>query len=86
VHNTPENLETIGDAGFAYNGREGASALKSILQDLLNNAEKVVAYSRKAQERAYRVYSWESVTDAYERLCYELTGKPLPERLTDVQV
>lgn len=86
VHNTPENLETIGDAGFAYDGKEGASALKPILEDLLNNSEIVEVYSRKAQERARRVYSWESVTDAYERLCYQLTGKPLPDRLHDVKV
>jgi glycosyltransferase involved in cell wall biosynthesis len=86
VHNTSENLETIGDAGLAYEGKEGASVLKSILRDLLKNPETVKAYSRKAQERARRVYSWESVTDAYERLCYEITGRSLPERLRNVQV
>jgi len=86
VHDTAENLETIGDAGFAYNGKQGASPLKAVLQNLLNNPQVVETHRRKAQERARHVYSWESVTDAYEHLCYELTGQPMPERLRDVQV
>lgn len=85
VNDTPENLETIGEAGFAYNGRGGADALRPVLQELLNNPAKVTEYATKAKQRAAVEYSWEAVTDQYERLCYELCQQPLPERLQFVE-
>jgi glycosyltransferase involved in cell wall biosynthesis len=81
VHNTPENLETIGDAGFAYDGRVGTDSLRQVLQRLLSEPEPVGEYRQRACQRAQTHYTWEAVTDAYERLFYQLCGKPLPERL-----
>ncbi|MBN2390470.1 MAG: DUF1972 domain-containing protein [Anaerolineae bacterium] len=81
THNTPENLETIGEAGFAYEGKQGAESLRVVLEKLLKTPQQVEHYRREAQLRARTVYSWEKVTDAYERLCYQLTGIPWPERL-----
>ncbi|MEJ5311255.1 MAG: DUF1972 domain-containing protein [Anaerolineae bacterium] len=85
THNTPENMETIGEAGFAYDGKRGAESLRAVLEELLKNPQQVEIYRQKAQHRAHTVYSWEKVTDAYERLCYQLTGIPLPERLVDTE-
>ncbi len=31
VHNTPENIETIGEAGFSYDGGVGSGSLKEVL-------------------------------------------------------
>lgn len=81
VHNTPENIETIGDAGFAYDGKQGAEALQSILRRLLRDPDLVASYRQKARRRAQAVYSWEKVTNAYERMCYRLVGASLPDRL-----
>lgn len=81
TYNTPENLETIGDAGLAYEGKVGADSLRQVLQQLLDHNELVMDYRRRSKERAVTNYSWESVTDAYERLFYKLTGKPVPGRL-----
>lgn len=81
VHNTPENLETIGDAGFSYEGKKGAGSLRQVLAFLLSNPEVVTEYRRRAQQRAQTHYTWEAVTDAYERLLYQVCGIPLPERL-----
>jgi glycosyltransferase involved in cell wall biosynthesis len=81
AHNTPENLETIGDAGFAYDGKVGADSLRQVLQRLLSEPELVGEYRQRACQRAQTHYTWEAVTDAYERLFYQLCGKPLPERL-----
>ena len=46
VNNTPENLETIGNAGFAYDGQQGAAALSDILQSLLDDPELVKKYGQ----------------------------------------
>jgi len=79
VHNTLENLETIGDAGFAYDGTVGAESLRKALQRLLSQPALVKEYRRRARQRTQRHYTWEAVTDAYERLFYELCDKPLPD-------
>lgn len=81
AYNTPENLETIGDAGFSYEGKVGADSLRDVLIQLLSDPDTVAGYAGKAQQRAKIYYSWESVTDAYERLFYEITGSDLPKRL-----
>ncbi|NKQ35543.1 MAG: glycosyltransferase family 1 protein [Chloroflexi bacterium] len=81
VYNTPENLETIGEAGLAYNGRTGADSLRQILRDLLAHPDKVQTYGQLAQQRAQTHYSWEAVTDAYERLFYQVCKRPLPSHL-----
>lgn len=83
AHDTPENLETMGDAGFAYDGKIGADSLRQHLQNLLVAPALVKEYQQKAQQRAQTLYTWKGVTDAYERLIYELCGHTLPERLHD---
>ncbi len=81
VNNTAENLETIGDAGFVYGGALGADALHPVLANLLANLNLVIEYGMLARQRAQTTYSWETVTDSYERLCYQLIGQPLPRHL-----
>lgn len=68
VHNTPENLETIGDAGFSYNGQVGATALKEVLQQLVEDPGLVAKYGELARAYARAHYAWDAVTDDYERL------------------
>jgi glycosyltransferase involved in cell wall biosynthesis len=82
AHNTPENLETIGDAGFAYDGEAGAESLRAVLQRLLADPATMAEYQQRARQRAQTTYQWDAVTDAYERLFYQLRRRPLPERLT----
>jgi len=68
VHDTAENLETIGDAGLSYAGRRGGEALAGVLYALLNDPKRVAAYRQRAGERVRRYYTWDRITDAYEGL------------------
>ncbi|MEA3335995.1 MAG: DUF1972 domain-containing protein [Chloroflexota bacterium] len=68
VHNTPENLETIDDAGLWYDGKAGAASLAPVLETLISAPALVDAYRSRAAERAAAVYSWEAVADSYESL------------------
>ena len=68
THDTPENLETIGDAGLWYDGQAGAELLAPVLETLIAAPPLVEAYRQAAAGRAATVYSWEAVTDAYEAL------------------
>lgn len=72
VNGSEENRETIGDAGFAYDGAGGAEALRPLLQRLLDNPALVAEYRRRAAERAAALYDWEAVTDRYEALFHSL--------------
>jgi glycosyltransferase involved in cell wall biosynthesis len=81
VHDTAENLETIGDAGFTYEGSIGAESLARMLQTLLSEPSLLEEYRQRAALRARTCYTWEAVTDAYERLFYQVTGKPIPASL-----
>ena len=86
VNNTAENQETIGHAGFAYDGKLGADALYPILKELIENPECVSEYARLAKLRAQTHYNWETVADEYERLLYDLLEMPVPDRLLQTQL
>jgi glycosyltransferase involved in cell wall biosynthesis len=75
VHDTPENLETIGDAALAYDGTHGPEALGEVLADLLRSPERVAKYRVRAARRARERYSWEQVTGEYEALFERLTRR-----------
>ena len=76
VHNTPENLETIKEAGFHYDGDFGSTSLAQVLRDLLSKPGIVQEYRKKAKNHALKFYSWDTVTDSYERLFFEILGRP----------
>lgn len=67
VNDTPENLETIGDAGLGYEGARGAEALAEALGTLLANPCRVAELRRHAQQHAL-TYNWDTITEQYERL------------------
>jgi glycosyltransferase involved in cell wall biosynthesis len=81
THNTPENLETIGEAGFAYDGKIGEDDLRNVLNHLIDDPNLVGHYSQLAWQRAQSHFSWESVTDEYERLFFKIHRLQLPDRL-----
>jgi glycosyltransferase involved in cell wall biosynthesis len=72
VNATPQNLEVIGDAGFHYDGVQGAANLRGVLRQLLNQPQLVSAYRQMARGRAGECYSWEAVTTQYEELFWTL--------------
>ncbi len=76
ANDTPENLETIGDAGLAYDGKRGAASLRELLARLLGDQNLVDGYRGRARQRAGDTFAWEHVTDTYERLFYQLLHRP----------
>lgn len=72
VNDYEPNLETIGDAGLSYPGREGAAGLRRVLAELLDDTERIDRYRALARERARAVYSWDAVTEAYEDLARDV--------------
>jgi glycosyltransferase involved in cell wall biosynthesis len=63
--NTPENAEVTGDAGIPFEPNE----LRVKIATVLNmREEERDAFRRKAEARVRERYSWEAVTNQYERL------------------
>jgi glycosyltransferase involved in cell wall biosynthesis len=86
VNDHAPNVETVGDAGLTFSGREGVPSLAAQLEHILDEPEVVDTYRVRARERARR-YDWDSVTDEYEalleRVCSLHGPGSLPPELTD---
>jgi glycosyltransferase involved in cell wall biosynthesis len=80
VNDHAPNVETVGDAGLTFSGREGVPALTAMLERLLDDPALVQEYRGRARERARR-YSWDAVTDEYERLLESVIGLAGPGSL-----
>jgi glycosyltransferase involved in cell wall biosynthesis len=76
ANNHAPNLEVLGDAGLSYDARAGGAGLARVLQQALDDPGRAAQLGERARRRAQALYSWESVTDAYERLCTELWRPP----------
>ena len=67
AHDTPENREVGGDA-VGYFCLRPAESLSGTIREWLSNPLKREAFRALARKRAEAEYSWERVTDQYERL------------------
>ncbi len=75
INNIPSSLEVVGDAGIAYDGKEGAESLFDILTMLLANKELHTLLRQKAQDRIRASYLWDKVTDDYIKLFVALVSR-----------
>ena len=74
ANGTPENIEVLSDAGRFYT-KNDFIALSALLEDLLDDTSLREELSKKAKQRASRVYNWEQITSQYEELFRELLGR-----------
>jgi glycosyltransferase involved in cell wall biosynthesis len=72
VRNSAANMEVIGDSGWSFDGGREREDLIKQLQYLISHPEIVKEYRKRAQERVINNYSWEAVTDQYEKLFFNL--------------
>lgn len=80
VSDIPENRETIGDAGITFK-KNDANDLALKLQALVESPAEVKEYKLRAVNRVLTHYSWDVITDEYERLFCKLSKTRLPDRL-----
>lgn len=71
ANGTPENTEVLGDAGEIYR-KNDFDHLTEIVSGLLANPERRKKLGAKAEERALRKYSWDSVVGMYEEVFKEV--------------
>lgn len=67
---TPENAEVAGDAGIPFTHANLADKLREVLE--MSDGERQ-RWRERAARRIVERYSWQAVTEAYERLLKQLT-------------
>jgi glycosyltransferase involved in cell wall biosynthesis len=80
VNDTRENVETIGDAGLTYKGQIGGQDLAQVLQTTLDNPALAEELGCRARERVHQQFSWDAVTDEYEKLFQNMAAMRKRER------
>ena len=71
---TPENAEVAGNAGIPFEPANLVEKLQAVLAMSESDRSEL---QRKAGDRVRERYSWDAVTDAYERLFGQMV-KPVP--------
>ena len=75
ANDVPEHREVLDDAGFFFDAtKEGDLAEK--LQYLIDHPEEVEKAGRRAVQRIEKLYTWDRITEAYERLFRRLANQP----------
>jgi len=69
---TSENEEVAGGAGLSFESEDGLAALLRRVLEM--DEDERQRYRALALERVRQRYSWDAVTDSYERLFFQLTG------------
>ena len=67
VNGIPENLNTIGDAGFAFPPGD-VFALRALLEGLLEDEGKLREMGRRGVQRIRAHYDWDRISDRFEEL------------------
>jgi glycosyltransferase involved in cell wall biosynthesis len=70
---TPEQRETLGDAGLYFAPGDAASLARA-MRTLWHDPERRRELGERARRRAVQEYSWDHVTSAYERLFEEMSA------------
>lgn len=68
VRNSTVNMEVIGDCGCFFDKERLEDSLTEVMQDLLDDPEKIKSFRSKVTSRIENYYNWEWVTSFYEDL------------------
>jgi glycosyltransferase involved in cell wall biosynthesis len=72
ANDVPEHREALGDSGRYYSS---ARQLTDAIQDLLDDPQTAHGLGEAARRRAGELYSWDQISDDYERWFRELIGE-----------
>jgi exopolysaccharide biosynthesis WecB/TagA/CpsF family protein len=78
ANDVPEHREVLGDSGHYY-ARNDPQALAERLRWLVADADERTRIGAAAAARACATFSWDHVTDEYERLFSRMTGRESPQ-------
>ena len=68
---TPEHVEVLGNTGLYFDTAEDLAAL---IRRVIADPQVAQNYREQTRKRAKDKYSWEAITDQYEKLFLRMTG------------
>lgn len=71
ANGTPENTEVLGNTGLLYS-INNIDDLRKKLKQVLDDSKIIIQLGQKAADRVRTYYTWDIVTDEYEKLFHEL--------------
>ena len=74
ANDVPEHREVLGDAGFFFRTDQNGN-LRDQMQYLADNPRIVKAAGQKARARVMEHYTWDKITDDYEKLFLKLARR-----------
>ena len=72
VRGTSTNLETIADGGLAYDPDDSIDGLRACLARVIREPDLRLRLGQLARHRVATAFSWDQITEDYERLFEEL--------------
>ena len=69
ANNVPEHVEVLQDAGLYFDTHD-VNDLQGKMQYLIDNSNVIKEYRKKAVRRIEQAYTWDRVTEQYDRLFY----------------
>jgi glycosyltransferase involved in cell wall biosynthesis len=75
ANDVPEHHEALGDAGLYYERNDPVDLARLICR-LVADPDERARLAAAAESRARSEFSWDHVTDEYERLFRTMTGRP----------
>ena len=78
ANDVPEHREVVGDAGYYFSTKNNGELTEKI-QDLIDQPHKVEAARQRAVQRIRENYTWDRISEAYERLFMRLRGNACNE-------
>jgi len=72
ANDVPEHVEVLRNAGVYFHIKNEADDLAAKMQYLLDHPEEVQVFRKRAVARIEEAYTWDRITESYERLFYKM--------------
>jgi glycosyltransferase involved in cell wall biosynthesis len=79
ANDVPEHREVLEDAGVYFRAKD-AEAFAEVLQNVVDNPEMVADYRKRTHQRILDCYTWDRITEAYEKLFYRIARKKVRQK------
>lgn len=73
VSDIPENLEAIGNTGVSFKNKN-ITDLREKLLWCLEHPQQTISIGQNARERVKQYYSWDHITDQFEKLYFDISS------------
>ena len=79
ANDVPEHREVLEEAGIYFKAKE-TDTFAEVLQNVVDTPEMVAEYRERTHQRILDYYTWDRITEAYEKLFYQIARKRVRQK------